>query len=313
MMLCARDSCAWQGVQVPEELQRSQPAGRSGRPLWKQPCTEEDIVLFAGPGLKPIAPVDPAPRIYLDRSFRQDPSVGVDFTLLSRDVEHIVRGMFGGASPPVSKPIICWVGAPLPLTDATTDRRFTFIRIALTDQDLKSRNYCRFAYQLAHELGHVYLDARRSNGLIETLADAISYQSLARLAELWEWERNEKQKSYAPLFLKYRDLKTAEKLKCLPSEFLAYVCSGRTDKIKDYLEQHVGELDETPNSPSGLAMRSAAAMIFPREIDWKPFVGIAALTDPSPSEDGRYRQGFPIEMQRLPRSVRTALRAIGRP
>ena len=125
--------------------------------------------------------------------------------------------MFGEASPPVDKPIICWIGSPLPLTDSTTDRRFIFIRIALTDRDLRERNYCRFAYQLSHQLGHVYLDPRRSNGLIETLADCVAYQTLARLSQPWKSKYSDREdiKYYASGFLTYRDMKTAEKMKCL--------------------------------------------------------------------------------------------------
>ena len=55
-----------------------------------------------------------------------------------------------------------------------------------------------------------------------------------------------------------------------------------------------------------------AVMIFPQETNWKPFVGIAGLTDPSPSLDGRYRDGFPTEIDRAPEEVREVLGTIGR-
>ncbi len=143
-----------------------QPQGRSDSSVSIKPATPKDLVIFAGPSLGSIDAVEPAPRIYLDRSFRQDRSIAHDFTLLARDVERIVRSMFGGVSPPVNKPIVCWIGSPLPLTDSTTSPRFICIKIALTDEDLRARNYCRFAYQLSHEMGHVYLEPRRSNGLV---------------------------------------------------------------------------------------------------------------------------------------------------
>ena len=69
----------------------------------------------------------------------------------------------------------------------------------------------------------MYLDPRRSNGLIETLADCVAYQTLARLCQLWKSEFNDREdiKYYASGFLKYRDMKTAEKMKSLPPQVLA--------------------------------------------------------------------------------------------
>lgn len=291
-----------------------QPQGGSDSVVSIKPSTQKDLVIFAGPSLGSIDTVEPAPWIYLDRSFRQDRTIAHDFTLLARDVERIVRGMFDGASPPVNKPIVCWIGSPLPLTDSTSDRRFIWIRIALTDQDLKERNYCRFAYQLSHEMGHLYLEPRRSNGLIETLADCITYKTLARLSQLWESEFGNREdiKSYASRFLIYRDMKTAEKMKCLPPEVLEQIRLGRTAEVRSYLEHHTQQLDKTPYTETGLALRAMAAMIFPQEANWKPFVGIAGLTDPSPSLDGRYREGLPTEIDRAPEEVRELLSMIGR-
>ena len=68
--------------------------------LWfqREPSTKEDLVLFAGPLLGLIRLTDWAPRIYLDKSFRQDRSIAHDFAVLARDVELIVganvRGSF---------------------------------------------------------------------------------------------------------------------------------------------------------------------------------------------------------------------------
>ncbi len=291
-----------------------QPQGGSDSSVSFKPATQKDLVIFPGPSLGSIDAVEPATRIYLDRSFRQDRSIAHDFTLLARDVERIVRSMFGGVSPPVNKPIVCWLGSPLPLTDSTTYARLICIRIALTDEDLRARNYCRFAYQLSHEMSHVYLEPRRSNGLIETLADCIAYKTLPRLSQHWESEfaNREDIKSYASRFLIYRDMKNADKMKCLPPEVSEQIRLGHTADVRSYLEQHTQELDGSPYTKTGLALRVMAAMILPQETDWKPFVGIAGLTNPSPSLDGRYREGFPTEIDRAPQEVREALSTIGR-
>ncbi len=283
-------------------------------PSSTHPFTQDDLVVFAGPRLGPMNVQEPAPRIYLNGSFQRDRSIGRDFSLVAWDVGRIVGSLSDGASPPVNKPIVCWIGEPLPLIDATSDHRFVFIRIALTNEDLRQRNYCRFAYQLSHEMGHLYLDPRRSNGLIETLADSIAYQTLAVLSELWRSRPMDRDdiKAYAPLFLTYREKKTAEKMESLPGEIMAHLRTGRTAAVRSYLEQHTQELDMNPYDKTGLALRSLAAMLFPQEKGWKRFVGIAGLTDPSPFQDGRYREGLPTQIERAPQSVREVLRAIGR-
>ena len=85
-----------------------------------------------------------------------------------------------------------------------------------------------------------------------------------------------------------------------------------TAKVRFYLEQHTQELDGNPLSETGLALRAMAATICPQETNWKPFIGIAGLTDPSPSQDVRYREGFPTEIGKAPHAVLEALNAIGR-
>jgi len=277
-------------------------------------ATQEDLVLYSGPCLGPMNIQETAPRIFLTGDFQKDRSLGNDFSLVARDVGRIVRRLFDLASPPVNKPIVCWIGGPLPLIDATSDHRFVFIRIALTDLDLRRRNYCRFAYQLSHELGHLYLDPRRSNGLIETLADSIAYQSLAVLSELWRSRPTDRDeiKAYAPLFVVYREKKTAEKMEALPFEITGHLRSGHSAAVRSYLEQHAQELDKNPYDKTGLALRGLAATVFPQGRSWKPFAGIAGLTDPSPAQDGRYREGFPTQIGRAPQSAREALAAIGR-
>src|SRR5579863_5730561 len=60
--------------------------------------------------------------------------------------------------------------------------------------DGSGRNWCRMAYQLGHELGHVVcnswqlnaLPLKPSQWLEESLAEAFSLRGLARLADSWE-------------------------------------------------------------------------------------------------------------------------------
>ena len=107
-------------------------------------------------------------------------------------------------------------------------------------------------------------------------------------------------------------MKTAEKMECLSPQVLSQFRLGHLAEVRAYLELHIRRLDENPNSKVGLALRALAATVFPQETNWKTFVGIAGLTDPSPSQDGRYREGFPILIELVPPSVRETLAAIGR-
>ena len=43
----------------------------------------------------------------------------------------------------------------------------------------------QFAFQLAHELGHIMIETRVTNSLVEVLTTAISYQALDDLSTPW--------------------------------------------------------------------------------------------------------------------------------
>jgi len=42
-------------------------------------------------------------------------------------------------------------------------------------------------------------------------------------------------------------------------------------------------------------------------VPWKSFIGIAALTDPSPDRDGRYRNDLPIDLPHAADEARAAI------
>jgi hypothetical protein len=44
---------------------------------------------------------------------------------------------------------------------------------------VSERDYCKVAYQLSHELGHVMMDPSRDNGAIEMLPVAVSLEALS--------------------------------------------------------------------------------------------------------------------------------------
>src|SRR5207249_521205 len=88
-----------------------------------------------------------------------------DLEMAAYDVWSVVQDAFGDVKPPLDLPIHCHVEAKRPITslDDWTKPHRVLIGITTT-----TRDYSQFTYQLAHEFGHVMLNPRRTNGIIET-------------------------------------------------------------------------------------------------------------------------------------------------
>ena len=128
-----------------------------------------------------------ATQITVDDSV--SPVLRVNLQAVANDVWRIIKDMFHGAVPPVDVPIYCHLGplspvtsAKRPFTELVPWEHPTRIVIHFTVSDAK---YDQFAYQLGHELGHVMLNPRRSNGVIETICTAVSYEVLDRISDRW--------------------------------------------------------------------------------------------------------------------------------
>ena len=72
--------------------------------------------------------------------------------------------------------------------------------------DYSNRDLCRLAFQLAHEMGHLYADPRNNNDFIENICWASSLFTLEDMAKRWpqhapfpNWQ------SFAPNFKKYQE------------------------------------------------------------------------------------------------------------
>ena len=105
--------------------------------------------------------------------------------VLSRDLDRVasdVAACFAATlGPPLGrKPLRIAVG-PCPRC-VLNDLPHSY-RIHLTQL---GRDYCRFVYQLAHEIGHVYCNPYKSNWLIETLCEMASQVCLRALADQWK-------------------------------------------------------------------------------------------------------------------------------
>ncbi len=218
--------------------------------------------------------------VYLDDSFA--PSVRPTLQTLADDVWDIIGQMFHNA-PPLNLSISCrYEKSDAPLTTVRPDE----ISIRLTAAD---SYYAQFAFQLSHELGHVMLDPRRSNGIIETICTAVSYAVLDRLGDrVTVSPRLSRLTDYAPHFLEYRIADQKSHLANADPEVRAMIDQQRWSDLSRYLSDHKSELE--PGATRERDMQTVAAVALRSgPIDWGQFTGFAGCTSPSPAERPRFR------------------------
>ena len=217
--------------------------------------------------------------VYLDDSFPV--STRPTLQALADDVWDLIGVMFHN-QPPLDLPIYCsFEKAAAPLTTVREDR----IAIRVTAGDT---HYAQFAFQLAHELGHVMLDPRRSNGIVETICTAVSYEVLDRLGERvtvspqLDWLTN-----YAPHFSEYRLADQKSYLESFPEDVRAMVAEQRWNDLSSYLAEHAKEME--PGASRERPMQTLAAVALrSAPLDLGQFTGLAACTTPSPSDRPRF-------------------------
>ncbi|MCM0080000.1 M48 family metallopeptidase [Geomonas sp. Red32] len=261
-------------------------------------------------------------RWHLDGTFPgNDPNgqpVGEDFRVVAHDVICIVKDLITGT--PLSDPREIKIGItsrPVPYIDATTDPKFLLIFLSMTDDDLMvRRDYAKFAFQLGHELGHAVMGPLRTNGLIETLADAFSYEVLDRMNRLWERKYSATRPhwaSWASHFTDYQKNEEAERFAGLPASIRNAVGEPDWPQVPDYLKNNLGILEMNLTEEAGLRLRSLGASALRRnKIPWKDLLGISGFTTPSAKDDPGFRSDLQTEVHLLPNAVRNILPRIGR-
>jgi hypothetical protein len=242
--------------------------------------------------------------ITLDDSFPEE--AREDLRTVADDVHRIVRRRFRAAPPCGDRPIECFRRHPPPqLVDLGNESKY---RIALFVSD---RHYARLAYQLAHELGHIMFDPRRTNAAIEMLATALSLQVLDDLAARWQlrppvasW------REYAPCFREYREVAEEQRLNQVPARVRSALASRDFDTVAGFLralrtgQEHAGIHSRAREMLGAIALRSGG-------IEWPQTKGVAALTTPTPDEDGRYRDDLDLDLKQASEYVRGLLKRIG--
>jgi len=221
-----------------------------------------------------------ADSLYLDESFPD--STRPTLQALADNVWDVVQEMFH-SSPPLDLPIHCRESnAEVPLTRVKQDE----ISIRITAH---GTHYAQFAFQLGHELGHVMLDPRRSNGMVEAICIAVSYEVLDRIGDkvrsspAFTWLGD-----YAPDFQPYRRNDEKSVLEKLPVDVRAMVEQRNWSGIADYLREHQREME--PGQPNERSLQSLAAIALrSAPVDWGEMTGIAGCTTPSPSTEPGFK------------------------
>lgn len=222
-----------------------------------------------------------AEPVYLDDSFPV--SVRPTLQSLADDVWDLIGMMFHN-NPPLDLPIhIYYEKSDAPLTSVQDDR----ISIRLTSA---GTHYAQFAFQLGHELGHVMLDPRRANGLVEAICTAVSYEVLDRLGDrVTVSPRLSWITDYAPHFREYRLEDQKSYVDQFPGDVRAMVAEGRWNELGMYLAAHRPDM-ESRASKERATQTLAAVVLRSSPVDWGQFTGLAGCTTPGPSQ----RPGFRI-------------------
>lgn len=224
--------------------------------------------------------------ITVDNSF--GPVLRPNFQAVANDVASIVTDLFEGRRPPLDLPIVCYLKTIPPIgsrdqpvsPDTTLDDwdHPKQIRIGVTSS---TPVYAQLAFQLGHELGHVMLDPRRTNGVVETIAYALSYEVLDRIADKWimvapfsylrGWDKN---------FRTYRNEDEGNVLARL-TEIRAAVDKRDWKAVRQYLYKHRSEQDQTSQAEiagqHGRDIEALGAMALRGNapVPWRRFIGLA--------------------------------------
>lgn len=125
-----------------------------------------------------------------------------DVLVVCRDVVRACRVLIGNTLPLGGKPFVIQQsrdGLPRAHLDALPGE------YAVSVTCLHTRDYARLAFQLGHELGHFWVDPRRTNWFIESTCTAVSYVCLDCLT--WAWNADPpfpNWRGYAREFARYR-------------------------------------------------------------------------------------------------------------
>jgi hypothetical protein len=168
---------------------------------------------------------------------------------------------------------------PYPFTKWSSSDKHHEVKIALSEEDLSDYDYGRFAFQLAHELFHVYTGNHRTNNLIETLACAFSLEILSELSAQSTTSHSPTlpyDKKWAKNFQKYR-ANTEKKAYAEIAKYLNLRPEGMSKSDwKNIIQNNQHFADSYPNHPFVQQMRVINSIFFLEgEVHWDLLRGLA--------------------------------------
>jgi hypothetical protein len=238
------------------------------------------------------------------------PETHNDYLKVAQDVLGIIQTLIPGELPAGYMPLNLdtWdIGYPK--TIVKKDKYQIYLSIKA-----EKRPYNQFAYQLGHELGHVMLDPRRSNGMDETLATLISYEVLDQLAKKWvisppysNW------KDYAVAFTDYRIEDEYEHLNHFDPEVQEMVKSENWQALSAFMKDYIEEQDTNFTSERNRDLNWLGTLLLRTlPIPWMALQGLAGLTDPSADQEPGYREKLQIVLSKVPPEVLPLFQILGR-
>jgi len=160
---------------------------------------------------------------------------------VANDIADTTREIVG-AHPPLDLPIFCYHRSDIPITQLNDWRNPTAILIGVTVND---RYYSQLAYQLGHEMAHVMVHPGETNQTVETLATALSLETLDHMADRWQRKPPPavpKARDYAFNFTRYRAEREQEALALLPKHVQKAAAERDWTSLRAYLKQENARL-----------------------------------------------------------------------
>jgi hypothetical protein len=236
-------------------------------------------------------------KIEIDKSFAS--SLLLDYTTVSNDVVQVVRTLIPGAPPQGERVILCVhdekpTAVPFVQWPSPSPTQYKIWLAGVGE-----REYCKLAYQLAHEFGHVMMDPSRDNGAIEMLAVAVSHQALADLAAKWDTHPpHPSWKSFAGNFFSYRNVAVTSELGALPGKIQEAVKNAEWEVVAQYLLEQRKVMDEKPcERPLNVL---GALYLMTKGLPWPELRGLASKTVPAFAIDPSFHVKAPFVPAEIP-------------
>jgi hypothetical protein len=209
----------------------------------------------------------------LGQSIIFDPSIPADvrpmFLAIASDIYSIEVGMFEGP-PPLDLPISISLGAPETDLDNWKHPNIFFVKTTVRNEWPD-----QFAFQFAHEMGHVMMNPYgRNTGIIDALCAALSLELLTRLSLRWQTEPPIEELRDVDL-QHYREGNDGYFLNHEPPQIVAALNNGDWQTVRQYLRRHRAEWKGINASQRYRILQYEASILIVAEpVDWAKFRNI---------------------------------------